>query len=189
MTTKIMIVIITYTTNISRKVKSGEIIHTTQVCLLQLYCDMVPDAQTVPNTEKLQPWLMSDRNRRIEAFRLCHSIQTSFGSLDRLSLQPCLRSRKVYQGGRDEGHLQTITVRRPWKMVSCSYEPPHILCTGGSLYNGNIFRNYKTTILINNKYIFISFHNKTQQVLQNTFYWQLVLPHKEPLSGVLRYVL
>jgi len=39
--------------------------------------------------------------------------------LDRLALQPCSRSHEVYQGGREDGHLQSMQVGGYWKLDSC----------------------------------------------------------------------
>ena len=96
------------------------------MCMLELYCGKITGENRLSNPEKLRPSLLNSLNQLVEVFSHGHSFQTSFGSLDRLPLQPCLRSRKVYQGGRDEGHLQTVTVHSPWNMVSCTYERPYV---------------------------------------------------------------
>lgn len=104
--------------------------------MLELYCGKLPDEQRLSNPENMRPQLLNNRHQPIEVFSHCHSFQTSFGFLDRLPLQPCLRSRKVYQGGRDEGHLQTVTVQSPWNKVSCSQERPYVglkYCINGDL--------------------------------------------------------
>jgi hypothetical protein len=96
------------------------------MCMLELYCGKVPGKQRFSNPEMLRPSPLNNQNQPIEVFSHWHSFQTSFGSLDRLPLQPCLRSRKVYQGGRDEGHLQRVTFESPWSIVSCTYERPYV---------------------------------------------------------------
>lgn len=138
------------------------------MCMLELYCGKIPGEKRLSNPEKLRPSLLNNPNKPIDAFSHWHSFQTSFGSLDRLPLQPCLRSQKVYQGGRDEGHLQTVSVQSPWSRVSCTYERSYV----GKQYfikrdlcimeiRSDITKN---TILINNwPLIYLCLHMQMQQ--------------------------
>ena len=96
------------------------------MCMLEFYSGKLPGEKRLSNPEKLRPSLLHNLRQLVQVFSHSHSFQTSFGSLDRLPLQPCLHSRKVYQGGRDEGHLQTVTVRSPLNIVSCIYERPYV---------------------------------------------------------------
>jgi hypothetical protein len=98
------------------------------MCMLELlvHCGKISGEKRLWNPGKLRPSPLNNPNRTIEVFSHCHSFRTSFRSLDRLSPQPYLRSQKVYQGGRDEGHLQTVTVQSPWSIVSCTYERPYV---------------------------------------------------------------
>jgi hypothetical protein len=94
--------------------------------MLQLYCGKLPGEKRLSKPEKLRSSLLNNLNEPIVVLSHCYSFETSFRSLDRLPLQPCLRSQKVYQGGRDEGHLQTVIVQSPWSIVSCIYERPYV---------------------------------------------------------------